>query len=88
MFVQQAVSTPHPMSLAPQPVHSPMAMGAGQSGVVAGGPMGTYPQVPQAQQYPQLRTTKRSSRRFLWWVIGLLVVGAAVGTVLALLFTK
>jgi len=88
MFVQQAVSTPHPMSLAPQPAHSPMAMGAGQSGVVAAGPMGTYPQVQHAQQYPQLRSTKRSSRKFLWWLIALLAVGAAVGTALAMLFYK
>ncbi|HEY0993245.1 MAG TPA: protein kinase, partial [Kofleriaceae bacterium] len=84
MFVQQAVSTPFP----PQPAHSPMAMGAGQSGVVAAGPMGTYPQVQHAQQYPQLRSTKRSSRRFLWWLIALLAVGAAVGTALAMLFYK
>ena len=84
MFVQQAVSTPFP----PQPAHSPMAMGAGQSGVVAAGPMGTYPQVQHAQQYPQLRSTKRSSRKFLWWLIALLAVGAAVGTALAMLFYK
>jgi hypothetical protein len=50
--------------------------------------MGTYPQVPQYQNPAQLRTTQKSSRRFVWWVIALLAVGAGVGTALALLFSK
>jgi serine/threonine-protein kinase len=52
------------------------------------GQMGSYPQVPQYQTPAQLRMTAKSSRRLVWWVIALLAVGAGVGTVLALLFTR
>jgi serine/threonine protein kinase len=40
-------------------------------------PMASYPQM----QYPA------SSRRFVWWVIALLAVGAGVGTAMALIFS-
>jgi serine/threonine protein kinase len=94
MFVQHASTpTPTPMgpmgmgALTPHPLTpAPGHFGPAQSGVVAAGPIGTYPH-PQAH-YPQLRSTQSSSRRFLWWVIALLAVGAAVGTALALLFYK
>jgi hypothetical protein len=39
--------------------------------------MASYPQM----QYPA------SSRRFVWWVIALLAVGAGVGTAMALIFS-
>jgi eukaryotic-like serine/threonine-protein kinase len=42
--------------------------------------MGSYPQVAH---YPPMQ---RSSRALVWWILGLLALGAGVGTALALLF--
>jgi serine/threonine protein kinase len=82
--------TPMPQPVMTPPIGSPMFAQQATSTPyppAAHGPMGTYPQVPQYQNPAQLRT-QRSSRRFVWWVIALLAVGAGVGTALALLFSK
>jgi serine/threonine protein kinase len=88
---QALPSTVTPSPVMTPPVGSPMfAQQAtpisypGPPGVALG-PMGSY---PQYQTPAQLRTTQKSSRRFVWWVIALLAVGAGVGTALALLFGR
>jgi len=48
-------------------------------------PQGTYPQPAPHQVHAAARP---SSNKFVWWVLALLVVGAGVGTVLALVFSK
>jgi len=68
-------STPYPMAPAGPAMHGWGPM-----------PMGMYPPVAH---YPQLtRTRLRSPKKIVWWVLALLVIGAGVGTAMALLFGK
>jgi len=53
-----------------------------------GGAMGAHPQQTPARPYPPLRGANASSKKLIWWVLALLVVGAGVGTAMALLFGK
>ncbi len=48
------------------------------------GPMGSHPQM----SHHQALSVRRRSGRIVWWVIALLAIGAAVGTAMALLFSK
>jgi hypothetical protein len=45
--------------------------------------MGTYPHAARRPPAP-----RRAQSRFLWWVIALLAIGAAGGTVAGLLLSK
>jgi serine/threonine-protein kinase len=47
-------------------------------------PMGTYPQAPSYPMIPHHQQAASSSK-WIWWVVGLLALGAAAGAVLALL---
>jgi serine/threonine protein kinase len=80
-----------PPPVMPPPVGSPMFVQQQSSTPYPAqaplGQMGSYPQVPQYQTPAPLRTSAKSSR-LVWWVIALLAVGAAVGTALALIFTR
>jgi len=85
-----AVMTPATGSpFAPQPMTStPYPMAPGGSAMQGGAPMpmGMYPPVAH---YPQLAGRPlRSSKKIIWWVLALLVIGAGVGTAMALLFGK
>jgi serine/threonine-protein kinase len=56
------------------------------------GPLMTYPQA-QPGMYPHggktdVSPTTRSSKTWIWWVVGLLALGAAAGAVLALVMNK
>jgi serine/threonine-protein kinase len=65
------LQTPYPMMQSPQQ----MSMGMGAS------PM-AYPQAPA--MYQQAHERPQSSSRWIWWVVGLLALGATAGAVLAL----
>ena len=67
--------SPYPQQLPPSVTQTPAG------GMSPGMSMG----YPQPVHYQPLR---RSSTKFVWWVIALLAVGAGVGTALALLFSK
>ncbi|MBA3462597.1 MAG: protein kinase [Deltaproteobacteria bacterium] len=76
--------TDQPYLATPQPgFGQPMSMGSGVS------PQ-SNPQYPQAsvsqlhQHVPQVQMQPQSSSRWIWWVVGLLALGAAAGAVLAL----
>jgi serine/threonine-protein kinase len=85
-----------PTSLPPTPLPAtsyapaPAATGAGvhAGSTPVGRPNGA---LPHPQRYPPLplhSSAVRSSSKLVWWVIALLVVGAGVGTAMALLFSK
>ncbi len=48
----------------------------------------SYPSAPQAQQHlymaPAAHATPQKSSKLIWWIVGLLALGAAAGAVLAL----
>ena len=72
----------------PSPVMPPPGGYPHPQGTMFGGPMGAHPQQTPAGPYPPLRGAPRSSKKLVWWVLALLVVGAGVGTAMALLFGK
>ena len=94
--VGSPVYNPHPPTPYPIPPGGPLA---GPSGGLPGGPpggrpgtpmmhgaslpMGTYPHAARRPPAP-----RRAQSRFLWWVIALLAIGAAGGTVAGLLLSK
>jgi len=81
-----AMTPPIGSPFAPQPIApSPYPMAPAGSAMHGGGqvPMGMYPPVAQ---YPG--TSLRSSKKIVWWVLALLVIGAGVGTAMAFLFGK
>jgi serine/threonine protein kinase len=67
--------------------HAPMAAGAGMHGGSMPMPRANVG-FPQPQKYPSLHSAAPPSRKLVWWVIALLVVGAGVGTAMALLFSR
>jgi hypothetical protein len=72
VFVPRA---PHPTPFPPLPLGG-MPPGAAS--------MGTYPQVARHPPAP----ARRSSGRFLWWVIALLAIGASAGTAAGFLLNR
>ena len=72
------------------PYGGPMQGGPMQGGPMQGMPMQGMPMhQQQMQQHPHQpqtmpRAPQRSNTRWLWWVVGLLALGAAAGAVLAL----
>ncbi len=83
------MTSPAGSTFPPQPIGStPYPMAPAGSAMHGGGPMpmGMYPPVAQ---YPQLAGARlRSPKKIVWWVLALLVIGAGVGTAMALLFGK
>ncbi len=78
---QPYTPTPSPMMM-PPPVQTPYPPNT------YGAPMHVHPGPAQAQAMPQQasmpRAPQRSPMRWIWWVVGLLALGAAAGAVLAL----
>jgi serine/threonine-protein kinase len=88
-----AMFAPRPMSPTPAPpVSSPPGPYAPQGTMFHGTlqpQRGGYTPTPPPGQLPVLRGGgARSSNKLVWWVIALLVIGAGVGTAMALLFGK
>jgi serine/threonine-protein kinase len=82
---------PTPLHASPSPYAS--ASGAAGAGMHAGSAAMPRPNgaLPRPQRYPPLplhSSAMRSSSKLVWWVIALLVVGAGVGTAMALLFSR
>jgi len=81
---------PQPLGpMPPQPYGSqmgtpyPQGMGHGM-----GAPMMTYPQASPALYGETLRTREPRSTRWVWWLVGLLVLGGVAGAAVALLMNR
>jgi serine/threonine-protein kinase len=73
-----ASGTPMVQMQSPVPMASPMPV---QNRPIA---QGSYPAA--APQYPVVRRQPSSSKKWIWWVVALLVLGAGAGAAAALLF--
>jgi len=81
---------PQPLGpMPPQPYGSQMTpypqMSQGQG---MGAPMMTYPQASPALYGETLRTREPRSTRWIWWLVGLLVLGGIAGAAVALLMNR
>jgi hypothetical protein len=81
---------PQPLGpMTPQPYGSQMTpyphMSQGQG---MGAPMMTYPQASPALYGETLRTREPRSTRWIWWLVGLLVLGGIAGAAVALLMNR
>ena len=96
MPMQQAMQQPTPLynQVTNQPMQPPMMpMSQMDSSPNHGPPQSYAPQYPmqQMQSAPPLQITHQiggSSKKWIWWVVGLLAFGAAAGAVLAILLKR
>jgi hypothetical protein len=77
--------TPHQYGsqMTPNPYSAQMSQGQGM-----GAPMMTYPQASPALYGETLRTREPRSTRWIWWLVGLLVLGGIAGAAVALLMNR
>jgi serine/threonine-protein kinase len=67
----------------PNPYGGQMGQGQGM-----GAPMLTYPQASPAMYGETLRTREPRATRWIWWLVGLLVLGGVAGAAVALLMNR
>jgi hypothetical protein len=75
---------PYGSQMTPYPQMSQqMSQGQGM-----GAPMMTYPQASPGLYGETLRTREPRSTRWIWWLVGLLVLGGIAGAAVALLMNR